>query len=160
MKSCSTQTPRYFPDMRSLPDSNSSPLNRSSRRRLLFDIPSLIGQTQIRRPRNPHRTHKRDLKLNRHHPEIHHLHRRPEYEIGPQRRDVDVCEFLFYFGPTTTFRQRHEGEEAGEATGGEHQLVDGDALKCREEGPGSGYWEGSVEEAVPLVLDWRHQETV
>ena len=119
-----------------------------------------IRQAQIRRPSNPHRTHKRNLKLNRHRPEIQDLHRGPDHIIRLQGRQIDVLEFLEDGPLPPALCDGHEGEKDAQADRREDQLVHGHSLHGGDGAAGLGDGEGAGEEAEPLELDGGHEKAV
>lgn len=119
-----------------------------------------IRQTQIRRPRNPHCTHKRNLELNGDRPEVQDLNRGPDHVIRPQRRQIDVLE-LFEDGPlASALGDGHVCEEDAETDGREDQLVHCYPLQGRDGAMGLADGEGAGEETEPFELDGGHEEAV
>lgn len=101
-----------------------------------------------------------DLELQRHDAEIQYLHRRPQYEVCFQRRQVHILKLPRHSSPAPTLRNRHKRKERRQSHGREDQLVEAHALQRGDRGVLLGDGEGAVEEGEPVVLHGRDEEAV
>ena len=101
------------------------------------------------------------MELNGHDPEIDDLHRRPDQEVGLQRRDVDILELALNSTLSTTLSDSHVCKESRKTSRCKQELIERDTLERRYPGTADLCNRKSLgEETEPAVLDRRHKETV